>query len=164
MKIAIATAAVVARVAALLIPSIEAFAFRSALLASAGGARLGRGSDHASVGPRFASSDDVGDVMTPERVKKPQSFDDFDYSSHWYPVSWARDVPLNQPIRVTLFDVDYVLAKTSQGGERGNEDDAHDFYAMIDSCPHKKVALSEGRITDCGTPGKRYFQCSYHGE
>ena len=32
----------------------------------------------------------------------------------------------------------------------------------IDKCPHKKVALSEGRITDCGT--KQYFQCSYHGE
>ncbi|EED86341.1 hypothetical protein THAPSDRAFT_bd783, partial [Thalassiosira pseudonana CCMP1335] len=81
----------------------------------------------------------------------------FNYSSHWYPVIWARDVPLNNPIRVTLFDVDYVLAKVKL--PKNNEV----FYAMHDSCPHKKVALSEGRITSCGSPNKQYLQCSYHG-
>ncbi|KAL7464669.1 hypothetical protein ACHAXS_005014, partial [Conticribra weissflogii] len=88
------------------------------------------------------------------------SFDSFDYSAHWYPVCWARDVPFNQPIRVTLFDVDYVLAKTNQPH---GDSELEVFYAMLDSCPHKKVSLSEGRITDCGTPDKKYFQCSYHG-
>ena len=29
-------------------------------------------------------------------------FDNFDYNSHWYPVVWSQDVPLNQPIRVTV--------------------------------------------------------------
>lgn len=86
------------------------------------------------------------------------SFDSFD-TAHWYPVCWARDVPLNQPIRVTLFDVDYVLAKTSEPTGDSKEEV---FYAMLDSCPHKKVSLSEGRITDCGTPDNKYFQCSYH--
>ena len=87
-------------------------------------------------------------------------------------------MPLNQPIRVTLFDVDYVLAKTTtttktstSDGNSGNDDAKKDgeeeeevFYAMLDSCPHKKVALSEGRITNCGTDDKTYFQCSYHGK
>jgi phenylpropionate dioxygenase-like ring-hydroxylating dioxygenase large terminal subunit len=37
-----------------------------------------------------------------------------------------------------------------------------EFHALIDSCPHKKVALSEGRITTGPTCGS-YLQCSYHG-
>ena len=78
---------------------------------------------------------------------------------------------MDQPIRVTLFDVDYVLAKTTKTRSSNDNNDKNSskeeeeeetFYAMIDKCPHKKVALSEGRITDCGT--KQYFQCSYHGE
>ena len=36
-------------------------------------------------------------------TKQQQSlFDNFDYNSHWYPVVWSQDVPLNQPIRVTV--------------------------------------------------------------
>jgi phenylpropionate dioxygenase-like ring-hydroxylating dioxygenase large terminal subunit len=43
------------------------------------------------------------------------------------------------------------------------------FHALIDSCPHKKVALSEGRITSgsCSSSSSRsdthLLQCSYHG-
>ena len=39
-------------------------------------------------------------------------FDSFNYESQWYPVIWAVDVPLNEPVRVTLFDVHYVVWKT----------------------------------------------------
>ena len=80
----------------------------------------------------------------------------------------TKRLPPNQPIRVSLFDVDYVLARTTvaaKGGEgEVKKEEEEEVYAMLDSCPHKKVALSEGRITDRGTPDKRYFQCSYHGE
>jgi len=66
---------------------------------------------------------------------------------------------------VTLFDIDYVLAKTSMipSSSSKEEEDEEVIYAMLDQCPHKKVALSEGRITDCGTSDKRYIQCSYQG-
>ena len=30
---------------------------------------------------------------------------------------------------------------------------------MVDVCPHKSAALSEGRVTKCG----KSFQCAYHG-
>jgi pheophorbide a oxygenase len=79
--------------------------------------------------------------------------DSFDYKLQWYPVVWARDLPLNQPTRVKLFDVNYVVAKTKQ-----QEKQQEDYVAMLDECPHKKVALSEGRVTECG-----HIQCSYHG-
>jgi phenylpropionate dioxygenase-like ring-hydroxylating dioxygenase large terminal subunit len=76
------------------------------------------------------------------------SFRNFDFKAHWYPVVWKSDLPLNKPTRVTLFDVDYVVART----------DEVTVMAMVDKCPHKLAALSEGRITSNG-----YFQCAYHG-
>jgi phenylpropionate dioxygenase-like ring-hydroxylating dioxygenase large terminal subunit len=80
------------------------------------------------------------------------SFDKFDWLSHWYPVSWARDLPLNRPTQVTVFDTDYVVARVPQ--KNGEET----VMAMEDRCPHKSAALSEGRITSNGN-----FQCAYHG-
>ena len=81
--------------------------------------------------------------------KKNNRWDSFDYTQHWYPVVWDCDVLPNHPTKVTLFDVDYVIAKNSQTGE---------WTALEDQCPHKAAALSEGRLTSSG-----YFQCAYHG-
>jgi len=72
----------------------------------------------------------------------------FDYNQHWYPVIWECDLPVNKPTKVTLFDVDYVVARHDKGG----------YIALQDLCPHKAAALSEGRITSSG-----YLQCAYHG-
>lgn len=78
------------------------------------------------------------------------NFGNFDYNSHWYPVIWERDLVPNRPTKITLFDVDYVIAKTGEEGAG--------IMALVDACPHKSAALSEGRITSCGS-----FQCAYHG-
>ena len=83
--------------------------------------------------------------------------DAFDYKTQWYPVIWSRDLPLNQPTRVTLFDINYVVAKTLQKAQNDEQEEV--YVAMLDECPHKKVALSEGRVTECGG----FIQCSYHG-
>lgn len=94
------------------------------------------------------------------------SLDSFDYKMKWYPVLWSRDLPFNRPTRVTLFDVNYVLAKTTTTTTKQQDDDDNkteeevSYVAMLDECPHKKVALSEGRVTECGSG---YIQCSYHG-
>lgn len=82
----------------------------------------------------------------PEHSKKP--FENFDYEDHWYPCIWAEDLEVDEPTKVTIFDVDYVVAKTSKG----------EVIAMKDYCTHKGAALSEGRITASG-----HFQCAYHG-
>jgi phenylpropionate dioxygenase-like ring-hydroxylating dioxygenase large terminal subunit len=101
-----------------------------------------------------------------------RSFDNFDYLAHWYPVIWARDLRPNQPTKVTLFDTDYVVAritnKNQSGGKKkkNNKKTKNDIIndqdeiiiAMLDQCPHKSAALSEGRITAKGT-----IQCAYHG-
>ncbi|OEU21748.1 ISP domain-containing protein, partial [Fragilariopsis cylindrus CCMP1102] len=52
------------------------------------------------------------------------------------------------PTKVTIFDVDYVIAKISND----------EVVAMPDYCTHKGAALSEGRVTARGN-----FQCAYHG-
>jgi phenylpropionate dioxygenase-like ring-hydroxylating dioxygenase large terminal subunit len=75
-------------------------------------------------------------------------FQNFDYYSHWYPVIWERDLILNRPTKVTLFDVDYAIAKTAEG----------EVMALLDACSHKSASLSEGRVTSCSS-----FQCAYHG-
>jgi phenylpropionate dioxygenase-like ring-hydroxylating dioxygenase large terminal subunit len=81
-----------------------------------------------------------------------KSFGSFDYMAHWYPVAWSRDVPLNTPTQVTVFDVDYVIAKIPEGKN------GETIVAMEDRCPHKSAFLSEGRVTSTG-----HFQCAYHG-
>ena len=114
-------------------------------------------------------------------------FDSFDYNEQWYPVIWAVDVPLNEPVRVTLFDIHYVVWKTLTDNDvswieqlvvsrhcscescfantfiliASKLQKQEVFHALVDACPHKKVALSEGRITNgpCGS----LLQCSYHG-
>lgn len=80
--------------------------------------------------------------------KKNDEFANFDYTNQWYPVIWKMDLPLNKPTRVTVFDVNYVIARIG----------VDEVIAMIDKCPHKSAALSEGRITEGGN-----FQCAYHG-
>lgn len=80
--------------------------------------------------------------------KASNRWDSFDYYQQWYPVSWDIDIQDNQPTKVTLFDVDYVIGRDSEG----------DYSALEDRCPHKAAALSEGRMTESGL-----FQCAYHG-
>ena len=77
-----------------------------------------------------------------------QMFANFDYQAHWYPVIWARDLRLQEPTKVTVFDVDYVVARTSDT----------EVICLHNVCPHKAAALSQGRVTDSGN-----FQCAYHG-
>lgn len=75
-------------------------------------------------------------------------FQNFDYDSHWYPVIWVHELRLREPTKVTVFDVDYVVAKLSDT----------EVVALKDKCPHKAAALSQGRVTSSGN-----FQCAYHG-
>jgi phenylpropionate dioxygenase-like ring-hydroxylating dioxygenase large terminal subunit len=75
-------------------------------------------------------------------------FENFDYNAHWYPVIWAHDLRLNEPTQVTVFDVDYAIAKISET----------EVVGLLDVCPHKAAALSQGRMTASGN-----FQCAYHG-
>jgi len=89
-------------------------------------------------------------TITSKKETKSDSapFENFDYNAHWYPVIWAHDLRLNEPTKVTVFDVDYVIAKTSET----------EVVGLLDVCPHKAAALSQGRMTASG-----HFQCAYHG-
>ena len=84
--------------------------------------------------------------ILPSSTSSP--FKIFDYENHWYPCIWERDLELLEPTKVTIFDVDYVIAKIAND----------EVVAMPDYCTHKGAALSEGRVTARGN-----FQCAYHG-
>ncbi|KAL3782678.1 hypothetical protein ACHAW5_001359 [Stephanodiscus triporus] len=97
--------------------------------------------------PAFVMIDDAN-VAAEDEGDSSSPFADFDYYAHWYPVNWAHNLVLNRPQKVTVFDVDYVVARISDT----------EVIAMVDECPHKAAALSEGRVTPSGN-----FQCAYHG-
>lgn len=71
---------------------------------------------YAPIGTRLSSQgdDNASAKIGIEPVVKTD-FDSFDYNSQWYPVIWAVDIPLNEPVRVSLFDVHYVVWKTLHG-------------------------------------------------
>ena len=72
----------------------------------------------------------------------------FDWRNQWYPVHFARDLPVGRPQRVYMFDEPIVLLK--RPGEQG-------VVALRDRCPHRAAALSEGRMTPDGQ-----LQCAHH--
>ena len=93
-----------------------------------------------------------GSTSASSRTSKKIPFEKFDYTNQWYPVIWSQDLEINEPTKVTVFDVDYVVSKiTNNQGEE-------EVIAMKDYCTHKGAALSEGRVTSTG-----HFQCAYHG-
>lgn len=93
-------------------------------------------------------------TSSPSSSASKSPFADFDYNARWYPVVWARDLLPNEPTKVTVFDVDYVVARVAvSGGANTGE-----VMALEDRCPHRAASLSEGRVTQTG-----HFQCAYHG-
>jgi phenylpropionate dioxygenase-like ring-hydroxylating dioxygenase large terminal subunit len=87
-------------------------------------------------------------IETSQSTTASSKWDSFDYLQHWYPVSWVQDLRKNLPTKVSLFDQDYAVVVNDDGSST----------ALLDVCPHRGAALSEGRITTSGL-----IQCSYHG-
>ncbi|HEY1973154.1 MAG TPA: Rieske (2Fe-2S) protein [Pseudonocardia sp.] len=70
-----------------------------------------------------------------------------DLVAGWWPVASSGEV-VNRPVPIRL-------AATSLALYRDAEGNAH---AVLDRCPHRRMPLSLGRITDDGL-----IQCGYHG-
>jgi phenylpropionate dioxygenase-like ring-hydroxylating dioxygenase large terminal subunit len=68
---------------------------------------------------------------------------------YWVPAMLAADLPDpgGDPVRVTLFNEDFVIFRTGNG-----------TLGMLDEyCRHRGASLSLGRVEDCG------IRCIYHG-
>jgi nitrite reductase/ring-hydroxylating ferredoxin subunit len=65
----------------------------------------------------------------------------------WWPVALSTDLG-NKPIAARLSDVNVALYRDGSGTAR----------SVLDRCPHRRMPLSLGRITDDGL-----IQCGYHG-
>eukprot|EP00562_Extubocellulus_spinifer_P002088 CAMPEP_0178485104 /NCGR_PEP_ID=MMETSP0696-20121128/8099_1 /TAXON_ID=265572 /ORGANISM="Extubocellulus spinifer, Strain CCMP396" /LENGTH=466 /DNA_ID=CAMNT_0020112685 /DNA_START=28 /DNA_END=1425 /DNA_ORIENTATION=+ len=125
------------------------------------------------------AADDTTATITPSSTttsktsSKAATYQNFDYTRQWYPVAFARDVPYDTPTQITLFDVDYVISRSSRSRSsssakqkdsstkqqdksakqkdkrrvQGSEsDDDELIYAVLDRCPHKSASLAEGRV------------------
>lgn len=104
-----------------------------------------------ALGPLAALCVTVGGPSPAVRAAPRPSaqYGNFDWNQHWYPVAWARDLPLDQPVKVSVLDEDYCVVRRGSGRTP---------VALRDACPHRLAALSEGRVTEQGL-----VQCSYHG-
>jgi phenylpropionate dioxygenase-like ring-hydroxylating dioxygenase large terminal subunit len=83
----------------------------------------------------------------------------FDWTAEWYPVSPVRDLSATRPNRIALLGQDFCVWYHPPTGT---------WRAFEDSCPHRGVPLSEGRIEaarDVGGGGSTdaFLQCAYHG-
>ncbi|KAL6778308.1 hypothetical protein ACKKBG_A17685 [Auxenochlorella protothecoides x Auxenochlorella symbiontica] len=81
---------------------------------------------------------------SPVEVSRASSFD---WKDHWYPIAFTKDIG-SAPYPFTLLEEPIVLWR----------DGAGEYQCLADSCPHRLVPLSEGRVAPDGT-----LQCAYHG-
>jgi len=72
---------------------------------------------------------------------------EFSWTKQWYPVHVDYIADKDRPIPLQLLGNDLVLWY-----------DGKDWRAFEDSCPHRNVPLSEGRIEKTGE-----LMCAYHG-
>lgn len=72
-----------------------------------------------------------------------------DWSPHWYPVAYLKDLDRSRPTPFTLLEQDLVLWWDRH---------QHRWRAFADVCPHRLVPLSEGRLNASGE-----LECPYHG-
>jgi nitrite reductase/ring-hydroxylating ferredoxin subunit len=70
----------------------------------------------------------------------------FALAAGWWPVGHATEV-VAKPRAVRLGDQEIVLYRDREGAA----------HALLDRCPHRRLPLSMGRLTDNG------LQCGYHG-
>ena len=69
------------------------------------------------------------------------SFGEFDWKKHWYPVAFHEYTDKTAPFAFTLLGERLVIWWDGEDGA---------WSAVKDSCPHRLAPLSEGRITDQG--------------
>ena len=67
---------------------------------------------------------------------------------HWYVIGQAKDFPVNQPKKITLNGSPIAVWR----------DNADNYAAISDVCPHRGASLSHGRID----PQSKCIVCPYH--
>jgi phenylpropionate dioxygenase-like ring-hydroxylating dioxygenase large terminal subunit len=67
--------------------------------------------------------------------------------NYWYPVGWAAQIKPGQVTPITLWQQQIALYRDSSGA----------FHALEDACPHRRVALHTGKVTE------QTLICRYHG-
>jgi phenylpropionate dioxygenase-like ring-hydroxylating dioxygenase large terminal subunit len=80
--------------------------------------------------------------------------DEFRWETEWYPVIPLQDLDRQRPNKITLLGKDFVVWYNQP---------LDTWTAFADSCPHRMVPLSEGRIETNKSDNTQHLQCAYHG-
>ena len=103
--------------------------------------------------PRFDASSSLEDPTTTTTTTTSSSTSTaapplFDWAKEWYPVAPVKDLSTTSPNKVTILGKDFCV---------WYDDGQSQWTAFADSCPHRLVPLSEGRLEG------GVLQCAYHG-
>ena len=155
--------------AALLLLLVTAEAFRSPpSLSSRAGGRPPSSSSSRVVELGAATLEDTPIEVAAEETQSDG--EEFVWTKNWYPLVPVEILDPERPHKFRLFGTDVVVwndgpledggAKFQPKKDRPKNARKSDgtWRAFVDSCPHRRVPLSEGRIEDDGT-----LHCSYHG-
>ncbi|MBX9768943.1 MAG: aromatic ring-hydroxylating dioxygenase subunit alpha [Bdellovibrionales bacterium] len=74
--------------------------------------------------------------------------EELNFPSGWYVIASSNELTSKKPLGLKRLGLDIVLWRNSKG----------EIVALVDSCPHRSVKLSLGRITDNGC-----IVCPFHG-
>ncbi|MBT9317155.1 aromatic ring-hydroxylating dioxygenase subunit alpha [Leptothoe spongobia] len=91
----------------------------------------------------------VASPQQPEPSVSAQRPDDpqLNWRTCWYPITFAVDLPADQPYGFSIFAEPFVIFRDHQDK----------LVCLVDRCPHRLAKLSDGRVT----AGR--LECLYHG-
>ncbi|MBW4649586.1 MAG: aromatic ring-hydroxylating dioxygenase subunit alpha [Kastovskya adunca ATA6-11-RM4] len=68
-------------------------------------------------------------------------------ANHWYPVGWAKQLKVGEIMPVKVWQQAIAVYRDTNG----------QIHALEDACPHRGVALHNGKVQGCN------LACAYHG-
>lgn len=104
--------------------------------------------------------DDVTTPTAPTASEKSEQKNSYDWKKQWYPVlpvSFLAEQKIHrEPYKMKICGEDLVIWKSS------SDDGAYSI--MLDTCPHRRALLSNGKVNACKTTNsENVLACRYHG-
>ena len=92
-------------------------------------------------------SSEVPKIIDYPKLDYHQLTDQHKYDLQWYVIGIENEFMINKPQKVTVWNKNYVVWKTSNGT----------YVALDDVCSHKSASLSKGKVCN------NNIVCPYHG-
>jgi len=93
------------------------------------------------------SPSDIPKIIDYPKLDYHELTEQHKYDLQWYTIGIASEFVINKPQKVTVWNKNYVVWKTTNGT----------YVALDDVCSHKSASLSKGKVCN------NNIVCPYHG-